>query len=68
MIIFGGCKRCSGDVQAVKEQEGTELSCIQCGYRLDYNIGMLIDIRAKLDKSLNMGPKKQEVINYGYKV
>ena len=51
-ILFGGCRRCGGDVQSIKEKEGTELSCLQCGYRLDYTIGMLIDIKEKLNKTL----------------
>ena len=55
MIILKGCKRCGGDIAARQEDEGTELYCLACGNRLNYNIGMLLDLREKLNKKLYGG-------------
>lgn len=53
MLYFKSCKRCKGDVGQRKEDEGTELFCLNCGYVLPYELGLLLDIRNNIKKQIN---------------
>ena len=48
-----GCKKCKmGDISINIEEEGSELFCVQCGYRPPYELGMLMDLRARIHKQI----------------
>jgi len=33
MVILRGCSKCEGDVYPEENIDGTDLVCLQCGYR-----------------------------------
>ena len=41
MIYFKGCPRCRGDMYLTSDQYGRYVECLQCGYEVDAQDGLL---------------------------